>query len=163
MQFLADKYVVGAHAVNFLNVLKSFHTTFGDSECWCLRKAKNRQATKGFTTTQNARPKYMGVDARELLLATIDQYPSESKPIIVRRGCCSSTYCINPNHYFYGTRQDAMEQHNVRRGNPVDSALINQIRDSCGRQGKSYAAIAREYNLPYYTVRRICNHETFSK
>lgn len=163
MQFLADKYIVGTHAVDFLNVLKSFHTRFGDNECWCLKKVKNLQVTKGFTVAQNARPKYRGVDARELLLATIDQYPSESKPIIVRRGCCSSTHCINPNHYFYGTRQDAMEQHNIRRGNPVDLALVQQLRDACTNQKKSYASIAREYNLPYYTVRRICNNETFSR
>lgn len=116
----------------------------------------------GFSTSRNARPKYKTADARELMLALLDQYPSETNPIIVRRSCCTSTYCINPLHYFYGTRRDAMWQHNLRSGGQVDQQLVLKLREECSVAKKSYASIAREYQLPYHTVRRICTNEYFA-
>jgi len=160
--FFLERGITGSEALRFFNILKNFHITYGSQACWCLRNVENHAAVEGFTTSQNSRPRYMGTDARELLLASIGQSYSESTPIIVRYGHCKSTYCINPSHYFFGTRQDAMAQHNIRNGSGVNHELIAKLREDRSATKKSYASLAKEYMLPYHTVRRICTNETFA-
>ena len=160
--FCKERYLSGPETLQFLTILKNFCTTYGQNQCWSLQKVKNPDAVAGFSMSRNARPRFKGADARELLLAAVGQYHSESKPIIVRHSCCESTCCVNPLHYFYGTRQDAMWQHNLRIGSPVSPQVVTQLREECGRTKKSYASLAREFNLPYHTVRRICNNESFA-
>lgn len=160
--FCEERYLFPADVLHFLNILRKFCKSHGQEKCWCLKKAKDRELVSSISTSQNQRPRYKGVDARELLLALMDQSPTETKSIIVRHSSCQSTYCINPLHYFYGTRQDAMWQHTLRKGSEVSPQVVQSLRDEHSLTRRSYASLAREYKLPYHTVRRICTHEYFA-
>jgi hypothetical protein len=41
--------------------------------------------------------------------------------------------------------------------------LVTELRlkNTENRKTWSYAALARQYRLPYHVVRRICNHESY--
>lgn len=157
-----ENYLSDREILQFITVLKTFCVSHGQNKCWCLKKAKNRDLVANFSTSQNMRPRYRGADARELLLGFVGKFRPDQDSVIVRYGFCESTYCINPLHYFYGTRQDAMWQHNSRKGTKINPELVQQLRDERERTNKSYAAIARDHKLPYHVVRRICTHESFA-
>jgi hypothetical protein len=159
--FFSRQYISGTDALHFVEVLSKFHRTQGAQACWCLKKANNLKALKGFTTSNLSRPLFKGQDARELVLAVAGQYRPETDSIIVRRGVCTSTHCLNPTHYFYGTKQDVAMQRHARKGSPLSPELVSLLREE-RKKDRSYASIARQYALPYHVVRRICTNESFS-
>lgn len=161
-QLCKENYLSEREILQFVTTLKTFCVSHGQDKCWCLKKAKNRELVANFSISQNMRPRYKGVDARELLLGFAGKFRPDPESVIVRYGYCESTYCINPLHYFFGTRQDAMWQHNARKGSRVSPELVQKLREECSHSKKSYAALARDHKLPYHVVRRICTHESFA-
>ena len=152
-EFWKENYVVGSDAIHLIEVLELFNHTYGQNRCWCIKKIKTPEHIKGFVLTHTTIPIYKATDVRPLLLALLDQYQSDEKPIIVRRGCCKSKYCVNPTHYFYGTKRDVAFQLNIRNGSHLDEQLLEKLRRE-KKKDRSYASIARQFDLPYYTVRR---------
>jgi hypothetical protein len=159
MDFFHDNYIMGDDIAQFMNVLKLFDQRYGKEKCWCIKKINNPEHLKGFVLSHPNRPVYKGTDARGLVLALIDQYSEPEKPFIVRYSNCLSTHCINPNHYFHGTKRDVAIQRNKRNGtHRLDPGLIELLRHERSEK-RSYASLAREFNLPYHTVRRACLNE----
>lgn len=161
LDLVETQYISGTDALHFIDVLTKFQQTYGDNSCWCLRKANNLKAFKGFTTSNNARPLYKGQDARILLLASTGQLNFETHLSIVRHGHCKSAHCLNPTHYFYGDKRDVALQRHARNGSPISPEMISTLRGEHSK-GRSYASIARDHCLPYHVVRRICTNESFA-
>ena len=128
----------------------------GKNKCWCL-KENNSIALQGFKTTKMNIPFYKNRDARPLMLAMIGSFYEETKPIIVRRSICNSPYCINPTHYYWGTRSDVAYEESKRNKKPISKDLITKLRSE-SEEGISNKELSKIYKVPYHTVRRICNN-----
>jgi hypothetical protein len=134
----------------------------GKDKCWCLKRRDqcNHTIFQGFTTSKKVHLSYRGRDARPLLLAMAGQEPDPLKPIIVRRSICESQYCLNPSHYYWGTRADVARENNERNKTGINNTLISRLRQE-SESGISSLKLSKTYRLPYQTVRRICNYETY--
>ncbi len=131
----------------------------GKNECWCM-KERNHSVFRGFNTSKTNRLLYKNKDARPLLLSMTGRFYDESKPIIVRSAECKSFYCLNPSHYYWGTRRDVARENAKRTKNGVNNELITKLRIEKA-EGISSLKLSKAYKIPYHTVRRICNNETY--
>ena len=77
----------------------------GRDSCWCL-KENSDSIFYGFNRSKAERLLYKGRDARPLILAIAGLFQTELKPVIVRRSFCTSKHCLNPSHYYWGSRGD---------------------------------------------------------
>ena len=93
----------------------------GKDSCWCMKKCKDN-IFSGFTTSKKGFLSYKGRDARPLLLAMAGKTFEPQKPIVVRKSCCKSTYCLNPSHYYWGTRADVAYETTKKNKTGLDSA-----------------------------------------
>lgn len=134
---------------------------FGEDKCWCL-KENSHTIFQGFTTSKGGRLFYKTRDARPLLLAMAKCFRQENTPVIVRRSICKSEYCLNPSHYYWGTRSDVAYESTQRSDKGLNKDLISKLRN-LNRDGISSLKLSKTYKLPYHTVRRICNKETYEK
>lgn len=159
VDFFYDHGLLSTDLLHFINILRKFDQLYGSDQCWCL-KTVNKSIIKNFSTSHNSKPLFKGEDARLLALAIVDQYQEEDKPVVVRKGQCSSIYCINPTHYYFGSRKDVAFERNMRTGNAISPELVQELRAQC-KNNRSYSSIARQYNIPYNTVRRICTYESY--
>ena len=80
--------------------------------------------------------------------------------VIVRRSCCNSPYCLNPSHYYWGTRQDVAYENIKRNRITLNKDLITKLRKE-NTAGINSNKLSKKYKLPYHTVRRICNNEVY--
>lgn len=155
-------------AAAFANALQACIQSLGWEQCWDLsQSALSHAIFNGFSTSHSTRLTYKGQDARPLLLALADQHYRDEAPVIVRRACCSSRYCLNPSHVYYGAKGDVSFENARRTKSPgakstsVTKQLIVAMQAE-RTSGGSVATIARKYKLPYHTARRICNGETYA-
>lgn len=147
-----------------MTVAKSFQLAvkfMGRDRCWCLKRF-NHAAFNGFTSSHGTRPIYRGRDARPLLMGLAGMYPDDERAVIVRRACCESLYCLNPSHYYWGTKADVALENSRRRSAGLDTALITQLRQEWD-DGAKVTALSKKYQIPYHTTRRICNRETYEE
>lgn len=133
----------------------------GRSRCWCMAHMQH-SVFSGFTVLSEKTLMYKGRDARSLLLAFAGQFQSEEKPIAVRRSSCKSVYCLNPSHYYWGTRQSVSYETSVRNGTAVSMEKIKKMKEE-KESGKTILQISRKYKLPYHIARRLCNGETYDE
>ena len=131
----------------------------GKDSCWCMKKCKDN-IFSGFTTSKKGFLSYKGRDARPLLLAMAGKTFEPQKPIVVRKSCCKSIYCLNPSHYYWGTRADVAYETTKKNKTGLNSKLISKLRQDSDA-GISSLKLSKTYRLPYHTVRRICNNETY--
>ena len=96
-------------------------------------------------------------------MALVDQFRTDEKPVIVRRSCCTSNYCINPNHYFYGTRTDVGLQNQLRAGINLSLNIIDEIRSKRSSDTRfwSYRRLSWHFKVPEKIVARICRRESY--
>jgi len=131
---------------------------WGRDQCWALDK-RSHSAFSGFNTSNRTTLYYKGADARVLLLAMSGRFQSDDE-VAVRRSTCSSPHCLNPTHYYWGSRSQVMLEKNSRQKSPVSAEVIKAMR--AGRQeGKRVLDLSRKYKVPYHTARRICAGETY--
>lgn len=132
---------------------------FPRDECWRVDQSSHI-AFEGFNTSKKTTLVYRGVDSRPLLLALSGRFQRDEE-IAIRRHSCSSPYCLNPTHYFWGTKSQLMlQQQSSRKKGSLSVDLIQKLR--VGRQeGKRVLDLARQYKVPYHTARRICAGETY--
>lgn len=159
LEFFREYGLTREDALFFSETLLVFHHQLGKDRCWCL-KANNTRQLKGFTATHGAKPLYKGKDARLLLLALVGVYQEQSDLMVVRRHSCTSTCCINPGHYFFGTKKDVCLERGKRQGGLVTEEMITKLRGS-HKEGRTFAYLAKQNGLPYHVVRRICIHEVY--
>lgn len=157
-----DEYLTPADIIAFASAMQAFQGLVGVKECWCVKKA-NHPMLSSFTVTHSSRPQFKGRDARVLSLALVDQFYSEEKPILLRRHVCTSVYCINPGHLFYGTKSDVQLETQRRRGLKVSLKIINEIRSKRENDPENwtYPSLAKHYKLPLQTIARICRREIY--
>ena len=99
--------------------------------CWRLDR-RSHIAFEGFNTSRKTTLIYRGVDARPLLLALSGRFQRDDE-IAIRRSDCSSPYCMNPTHYYWGTKSQLMlQQQSNRKKGSLSIDLIQKLR--VGRQ-----------------------------
>ena len=131
----------------------------GRDQCWCMKRGAHA-IFEGFTTSHTSRLLYKGADARPLILAMSNRFPSNENPIIVRRAVCKSYYCLNPSHYYYGTRS-AVSLENAQRNQTGLSPQLIQLLRQGKEEGRKILDLSRKYKVPYHTARRVCLEETY--
>jgi UDP-N-acetylglucosamine transferase subunit ALG13 len=124
-----------------------------------MKKIKH-SSFEGFNTSKRNKLQYQGRDARELLLYLTGREPTSENQIIVRKGYCQSPYCLNPAHYYWGTRKDVAYESASINENSIDTFLITKLRKE-SKNGISSRKLSKTYRLPYHSVRRICSYETY--
>jgi hypothetical protein len=155
-----EHYLTSQELYRFIETLQKFETTYGAKACWCL-KTVTKSEVKGFSTSHSTKPFFKGIDARPLLLAVLDQYPNWEKPLVVRHHECKSPHCINPNHYYFGTKKDICFERGWRRGSRVTPQLVEELREKYEFQNTSLTSLAKSYKLPYHVVRGICRYLSY--
>ena len=149
-----------ADQVVFAKAFQVAQRLFGRYTCWCLRKG-NHKIFEGFSTVERTRLTYKGRDIRPLTLAMAGLFSDETSNIAVRRSICQSQYCLNPSHYYWGTRQHVSYEDAKRNGTIMDLQTMEKMQDEKD-EGLSILKISRKYKVPYHTARRICNGVTYS-
>lgn len=153
-------------AAAFAKAFQTCAQALGWTPCWDLgRRSLSHGIFQGFSTSHSTRLLYKGQDARPLILAISGRYYQDERPIIVRRSCCRSKYCLNPTHLYYGTKSDVSFENNQRQDKSKSNAVTRELVETlqmAKESGSSILAISRKYKVPYHTARRICNGETYS-
>ena len=143
---------------NSLNKLQQY---YGSDQCWDI--ASMRQLERGFTLSNQYCTRYKGKNANPLILAVYNIFPVKEKEetILIRKGICKNFHCINPRHIFYGDKIDFTIEKWQRKGINIDKYIFGQIvwKYKRNKNNICYRDIAKEFNLSYNTVRRICNYE----
>lgn len=155
-----ENYFTSKELLSFIETLQKFEGVYGPRKCWCLR-AVNKAQAKGFSTSHSTKPFFKGIDARPLLLAVTGQYATWDKPLVVRRHECKSPHCINPNHYYFGTKRDVCFERGWRKGSKITPQLVEKLRHEYETQNTSLTSIAQSYELPYHVVRSICKYLSY--
>ena len=150
-------------ALYVAEAMAHFQAVAAPGQCWCV-KSRKHLVLKGFEGGGNRLvPYYKGKNARFLVLALINQFATAEAPVAVRKAACKSQWCINPEHYYFGTRSDVKLEDNKRKGGNLSHELIAEIRQLKAKDPRKWtaAALARHYNMRYHVIRRICLGETF--
>jgi hypothetical protein len=112
----------------------------GADDCWCLQK-RSHSAFAGFSTVNQNKLLYKSQDARPLLLAMAGQFQSDERPVTVRRSICQSPHCLNPAHYYWGTKADVAAETAQRNGKQISIEAINKMREDT-INGHTYLQVA---------------------
>lgn len=166
LQFFLESGLSAKDAVVFSTVFQAYLQSVGPDRCWCLKKNAHN-AFAGFSVASPSKTRYRDLDARPLALALAGVYPTEEdKQVLVRRSCCKSVHCINPAHYYYGSRADvAMETQGkklIKKGDPaVMTPKLAELLRSEHASGKSITALAIKYRLQYHVARRVCSENAY--
>lgn len=140
--------------------------SLGKDSCWCMRK-NSLSSFNGFNVSHPGKVRYRGVDAKLFSLAVAGVTPKEGvDQVVVRRSCCSSPHCINPAHYYYGTKADVMMEtqgkKRAKKGDPaVMTSELAEILRKERASGKSITSLAIKYRLQYHVARRVCSENTY--
>lgn len=145
----------------FAKMFQTYLRTLGQDRCWCIGRYKH-VIFEGFSTAHKSRALYKKADVRPLLLAFAGEFQSDEKPVAVRRAACKSIYCLNPSHYYWGTRQNVSYETAVRNGTAVSQEKIDAMKADKA-EGKTALQISRKHKLPYHVARRLCNGETYDQ
>jgi hypothetical protein len=133
---------------------------FGKDKCWRMDSARHR-AFAGFGTSSPNALRYKGADARPLILGMSGQFQPDETYVAIRKSICKSPYCLNPEHYYWGTRAEVMlEGESKKKKQSLSPDVIRALQE--GRQaGQRVLDLSRKYKVPYHTARRICAGETY--
>ena len=158
LEFFRANGLIAPDAVVFAKAFQVFMRIAGKDACWDLKKSRHR-IFSGFINSKRNHLFYKTMDARPLLLAMIGQFPEAGKNVIVRKHICDCKFCLNPSHYYYGTKADVRLETNQRNGDTLTPQLVDQIRQA--DKGLSSRALSRRFNVSYQRVRKIRVGETF--
>jgi hypothetical protein len=166
LRFFFESSLSSDDAVAFAKAVQICFHTLGGDRCWCMDKSKH-SSFQGFVTSHGSRLLYKNQDARPFLLALSNRFYSDDRPVIVRRSCCTSKYCLNPSHAYYGTRSDVALENETKkpqakkRRTVVTVEMAEQMRQ-CRDAGETILKLSRRYKLPYHVARRICSENAYS-
>ena len=157
-----DEYLAPVDLVSFAYSLNLFQELVGEEECWCIKDA-NHPALKNFACWHPSRPQFKGRDARLLSLAIVNQFSTTEKPLIVRKHSCKTKYCVNPTHYFYGTKMDVSLERQRRQGVKLSLKAIEEIRSTRDLDTNywTYQRLSWKFKVPTQAVARICRRQTY--
>jgi hypothetical protein len=150
-----------ADQIAFAKSFELCQKVFGRTKCWCLRESSHPAFT-GFAldTSPSSTLRYRGVDARRLILAMSGQFQPDESYVAIRKSICKSSHCLNPAHYYWGTKSDVALEKQKTKQNGLTPEVVRALQ--LGRQeGKRVLDLARKYKVAYHTARRICAGETY--
>ena len=160
LEFFSEHSLTPQDLAYFVETQFRFQGTFGSNACWCLKKIL-KTTVNGFSTSHSTRPLFKGTDAKPLALSIVGQYQDETRSVMVRRHECTSVYCINPAHFYWGTKQDVCLERGWRKGSRVTVQLVEELRKKYETQNTSITSLAKSYKLPYHVVRSICRYISY--
>jgi hypothetical protein len=131
---------------------------YGREQCWRMNKTCH-VAFEGFNTSNKHTLFYQGVDARPLILALSGRFQEDGQ-VAIRKASCRSPYCLNPTHYFWGTKSEVSLETQLKNNKKISSELVQKLRTE-RENGVQVLALSRKYKLPYHVARRICSGETY--
>ena len=158
LEFFRENGLIAPDVVVFAKAFQVFMRFVGKDACWDLKKSRHR-IFSGFINSKRNHLFYRTKDARPFLLAMIGQFPEPGKTVIVRKHTCDCKYCLNPTHYYYGTKADVRLETNQRKGDALTPELIEKIRQA--DKSLTSKAISRRFDVSYQRVRKIRIGETF--
>jgi hypothetical protein len=147
--------------VAFAKSFQLCQKVFGRSNCWCLKES-NHPAFAGFAldTSHHKTIRYKGADARPLLLAMSGQFQPDESHVAIRKSICESPHCLNPWHYYWGTKAEVALEGQRKKKNGLTPEIIRALQEG-RKEGKRVLDLSRQYKVPYHTARRICAGETY--
>lgn len=159
-RFFADLYFSEEDTANFAALVKLLHDELGMGRCWCVKRY-NHFVFNQFQCTHKYRPLYKREDPRLMTLALANRFaPVEEGRYImlVRRHTCTSQYCINPDHYYFGTAKDVKLEQAKRKGQNISPEVLAEIRSrrESNKTKWTYEKLGKFFKLPYHVIRRIC-------
>lgn len=166
IQFFFESGLSATDAVLFSTAFQGYLQSVGPDRCWCMKK-NSLSVFTGFSVASPVKTRYKDLDARPLALALAGVFMTDDdNQVIVRRNCCKSMHCINPAHYYYGTRADvAMEAQRKKRSKKgVPAVMTPELAESLRKdrsRGESITSLAIKYRLQYHVARRICSENTY--
>lgn len=160
LEFFNERSLTPQDFLYFVKILNQFQDLFGVNHCWCLKTVLKAQV-RDFSTSHSTRPLFKRTDARPLALAVVGRYSTEANSMMVRRHQCNSVYCINPNHCYWGTKQDVCFERGWRKNSKVTPELVKELRVKYESENTSLTSLAKSYRLPYHVVRSICQYISY--
>lgn len=151
-------------AVAVAKSMSLWEAALGRDSCWIIGK-RTHSALSGFSTRHRQHVLYLGQDVRPLVLSLSERFYSDEFPVIVRRSCCKSVHCINPVHYYWGTRADVVMEFGARKSSAAGKKQITPIVVEAVRQGRdageTILRLSRQHKIPYHVARRICSENSY--
>lgn len=154
-----DASLFAEDKIAFAKCIELSAQLYGRKACWPLDKTKH-PAFAGFSTEQKTTLRYKGGDARALILAMSGQFQPDETYVAVRKSICKSPHCLNPSHYYWGTKSDVAFEKQKTKKNGLTPDVIRALQEG-RREGKRVLDLARKYKVAYHTARRICAGETY--
>lgn len=154
--------------LGLVKLLSICNQYLGSKSCWSPSKL-NHHYFKDLLTLSSGQLVYRRIEARPLIMAICNikkpPFNGNQRPIIVRKSCCKCKDCINPLHLYYGFRQDVIEERLARNKTGIDPVIIKDMRAKRMENPElwSYRELSVHFHIPYATVRRICQNETYEK
>ena len=150
-----------ADKIAFAKSFELCQKIFGRTNCWCLRESSH-PAFSGFAldTSHHKTIRYKGADARPLILAMSGQFQPDESHVAIRKSICNSPHCLNPSHYYWGTKAEVALEGQRKKKNGLTPEIICALQEG-RKQGKRVLDLSRQYKVPYHTARRICAGETY--
>lgn len=157
-QLFSDAGLSATDLITLVKAVQVFSHRLGRGSCWSV--TENRASLfSGFSASKRDYLHYKALDARPLLLSLISQFAEPEKNVIVRRHTCSEKFCVNPSHYYFGTRADVMLEAELRKGKQLDPALVQSIK--AASRTVSTTQLAKKLGLPYHRVQKIRSGTTY--
>lgn len=132
---------------------------YGRDKCWPISTARHR-AFEGFNTSHSKTLRYKGADARPLILGMSGQFQPDESYVAIRKSICKSPHCLNPSHFYWGTRAEVALEGQRNKKNGLSPDVIRALQEG-RKEGKRVLDLSRQYKVPYHTARRICAGETY--
>ena len=158
LQFFMQTGLTNKDAVVFAKAFQVFLATVGPESCWDLQKMRH-SAFSGFQTTKGRIIFYSGFDARPLLLAAAGRFSEGDRTVLVRHRDCKADRCLNPSHYYWGTRSDVAYERGRACNKLPGQDLIDTIKTS--HHSVSSKALSEKLNIPYHLLTRIRSGKNF--
>ena len=158
LTFFMEYGLTNSDAVVFAKAFQVFLATVGPNSCWNLHKMRH-SAFSGFQTGTGRIIRYQGFDARPLLLAAAGRYSWSDKTVLVRHRTCQVDRCLNPSHYYWGTRADVAYE----RGRALDKIPRQDLIETIKAADSSVTSksLSERLNIPYHLLTRIRSGRSF--
>jgi len=154
-----DAGVSREELVAFVKSIEICCKLHGRDSCWSIDRA-HHAAFSGFNTANPKNLRYCGVDARPLILSISGQFQPDESHVAIRKSICKSQYCLNPAHYYWGTKSEVALEGQRKKKDGLTPDVIRALQEG-RREGKRVLDLARKYKVAYHTARRICAGETY--
>lgn len=158
LTYFQENGLTNHDAVVFAKAFQIFIAAQGQTTCWDLKK-RSHSALAGFQTSKGRIIHYNGFDARPFLLAAVGRFKTTERSVVVRHHSCSAERCLNPSHYYWGTRADVAYELGRALKRTPSSEIIKQIKNA--DESVVSQELSAQLEVPYHLLTRIRSGKTF--